>query len=115
MSLQNELPVDLLTIGQQGDLIKIVKIESPVGVKLFKSPRGGFINSTPKKKTASKIRLAEPITVGEQIIKEAKKGNKNDGRSVKKFYATLSKVRKIEQTNENIYVYTRNCKYKIVF
>lgn len=103
--------VDLKSLGNIGSKIEFTKIESPVGNVLpWKKSK-----KNPKKiRSRRKIILVEPIEVDKKIIK---KGMKKTGKIEipKKYYATLSKVEKIERRGEKYFVLTGNSKYSIKF
>lgn len=104
---------DLTDLGEVDLKIELKKIESPVGNKLPWRKGIDKDGKPRKRKTSCKIVLAKPIQVGKKIIKWGEEKNRKS-EIKKKFYATLSSVRKIERIEEKEYfVLTDNSKYLV--
>lgn len=102
-------------LGKMGDKIRKIKIESPLGIPVTKNSTKKFLFFNYRQKKESEIIiLAQPIIIGEKIVKicEIKKDRI---RSKKTFYATISPVTKIEKIDgcKTFNISTVNSKYKI--
>jgi hypothetical protein len=108
---------DLVDLGKMDGRIRKVKIECPLGIQITKNFVKQILQFPRRQKKESEvIILAEPIQIGQRILKKVNK-KIDKARTDKVFFATISDVIKIEKTTEvgTFHVSTKNSKYRITF